>query len=445
MEEPEPPSEPVSPKASEPVSPKAAEPISPKVDPFDPFGLGSSFEENLPPLEPIGRHAFARILLHSADTDEHLEDVFIRHEDSVLALRQAVGIALSTPYVSISFEGAPLVDCLTLEEAGLVHESKVSVVIVQSVTLATSCMDNSIKLWDLETGVCHETLWGHADHVFTVAFSPSGSTIVTASADRTAKLWAFSNGECLAKLEGHSDWVNSAQFSPDELWVVTSSMDCTAMIWDAGTGDCIRTLPQGVNPIFCASFSPCGQYIITSSADRTASIWDASTGEKTRTLAGHSDIVLAVAFSATGKEIVTGSADCTAKIWHGKTVVVAAAARLSLDGIIHSVPPSPCNLVLKEHKDHVTGVVFSPDGKQVATSSMDRTAIIWDATTGERLRTLTGHKGVVTSVAFSPDGHFIITGSRDCTVKVWDAKVGKCLGTLEGHGAKVTSACFMPY
>lgn len=76
---------------------------------------------------------------------------------------------------------------------------------------------------------------------------------------------------------------------------------------------------------------------------------------------------------------------------------------------------------------------------------MDRTARLWDAATGERLRILNGHSGVVTSVAYSPDGHFVVTGSRDCTVKVWDAKVGKCLGTFEGHGSKVTSACFMPY
>merc|ERR1719408_142533 len=88
---------------------------------FDPFAFDPLPKVELPERT---RHEFAHILLHSADTDDYLGEVFARHTDTVLALRQNVSITLAMPYVSISFQGEPLVECLTLEEAGLVHNSK---------------------------------------------------------------------------------------------------------------------------------------------------------------------------------------------------------------------------------------------------------------------------------------------------------------------------------
>ena len=56
-----------------------------------------------------------------------------------------------------------------------------------------------------------------------------------------------------------------------------------------------------------------------------------------------------------------------------------------------------------------------------ARPSYDGTAIIWDATTGEPLRTLAGHTHLVNSAAYSPDGQFIVTASYDGTARIWDA------------------------
>ena len=58
---------------------------------------------------------------------------------------------------------------------------------------------------------------------------------------------------------------------------------------------------------------------------------------------------------------------------------------------------------------------------------------VWDAQSGECLRTLEGHSDFVTSVALSGDGTRIVSGSWDKTVRVWDAQSGKCLRKLEGH------------
>lgn len=71
------------------------------------------------------------------------------------------------------------------------------------------------------------------------------------------------------------------------------------------------------------------------------------------------------------------------------------------------------------------------------SGSWDNTVKLWDAASGELLRTLKGHDLAVTSVAFSPDGRFIVSGSLDQSLKLWDARSGALLMTdfdIEGHG-----------
>ena len=67
------------------------------------------------------------------------------------------------------------------------------------------------------------------------------------------------------------------------------------------------------------------------------------------------------------------------------------------------------------------------------TASVDKTAKVWSAASGECLRTLMGHTCQVKSAVFSPDGQQVLTASRDGTAKVWSAASGACLLTLMGH------------
>lgn len=91
---------------------------------------------------------------------------------------------------------------------------------------------------------------------------------------------------------------------------------------------------------------------------------------------------------------------------------------------------------LKGHKDAVMAGVFSPDGKRIATASKDRTAIVWDATTGAVVQRLEGHANCVTSVAFSGDGRRVVTGSLDRTARVWDVAKGELIAALAGKHAQ---------
>ena len=70
------------------------------------------------------------------------------------------------------------------------------------------------------------------------------------------------------------------------------------------------------------------------------------------------------------------------------------------------------------HTASVHRLAYSPDGKRLASASVDGTLKVWDAQTGQELLTFKGH---VWSVAFSPDGKRLASGSNDGTLTIWDA------------------------
>ena len=79
-------------------------------------------------------------------------------------------------------------------------------------------------------------------HVISVSFSPDGKTLVSGSDDNTIKLWDVETGQEIRTLKGHDSFVTSVNFSPDGKTLVSGSWDKTIKLWNVETGQEIRTL-----------------------------------------------------------------------------------------------------------------------------------------------------------------------------------------------------------
>jgi len=339
-------------------------------------------------------------------------------------------------------------------------------------TLVSVSRDNTIKLWNVETGEEIRTLKGHYG-VQSVNFSPDGKTLVSGSWDNTIKLWNVETGEEIRTLKGHNGPVNSVNFSPDGKTLVSGSGDKTIKLWNVETGQEIRTLKGHDNSVISVNFSPDGKTLVSGSGDKTIKLWNVETGQEIRTLKGHDNSVISVNFSPDGKTLVSGSDDKTIKLWNVKTGkeirtlkghdIYFRSVNFSPDGktLVSGSGDKTIKLwnvetgqeirTLKGHDSYVNSVNFSPDGKTLVSGSLDKTiklwnvetGKLWNGSTGQEIRTLKGHYGVQ-SVNFSPDGKTLVSGSLDKTINLWNVETGKEILTLKGHDNSVISVNFSP-
>ncbi len=78
--------------------------------------------------------------------------------------------------------------------------------------------------------------------------------------------------------------------------------------------------------------------------------------------------------------------------------------------------------MLKGHENKINSVIFSPEGKYLASASSDNTIKLWNVEDKSEVATLKGHSKSVTSVIFSPDGKRLISSSQDYTIKLWSTE-----------------------
>jgi DNA-binding beta-propeller fold protein YncE len=272
------------------------------------------------------------------------------------------------------------------------------------------------------------TLTGHTNGVFHVAYSPDGKLLATSSKDHTVKLWDAASGKEVRALKGHTNDVYSTAFRPDGKVLASASEDKTIRLWEVATAKELQVLRGHSGDVYGLAFSPDGKVLASGSMDHDVRLWDAATGKELRVLRGHGSRVCTVAFSPDGKRLVSacgtpssgsGEAGGEIKVWDVSAGKEVFALPTASQGVIT--------------------VVFSPDGKRLAGSCLDRTVRVWELATGREVLALRGHTLHVYTVAFSPDGRRLASCSgmwsqdRGGEVKVWGLPAGRELLSFQAH------------
>src|SRR5262249_8417735 len=149
------------------------------------------------------------------------------------------------------------------------------------------------KLWDMATWREIETIKGHAEGIWAVAFSPDGKTLITGSEDNTAKLWDVNRGLESGALGQHQSEVSSIAFSPDSKRLAIAS-NFSLMIWDVATGQPARSFTE-FPAIRCIAYSPDGKMIAAGHMGPDTIALRNTANDQRLVLEGHKDGVLSVA------------------------------------------------------------------------------------------------------------------------------------------------------
>jgi WD40 repeat protein/DNA-binding CsgD family transcriptional regulator len=353
-------------------------------------------------------------------------------------------------------------------------------------TALSASYDHLAILWDIETGAEIRRFVGHEDWLWTVAFSPDGRTMLSGSGnqeggspDTTMRLWNLETGEEMRRFEGHTDTVRTVMFSPDGRTALSGSFDSTLILWDLNTGAEIRRFEGHTHRVISAAFSSDARTILSGSGDTTLILWDVATGQPIHQFKGHSDAVVSVALGTDGHSAFSASHDRTLRLWDlestaevyqiANTLPVPASVytAFSPDGQTMALRLGPTNVSLRDAEtgqlirylegyegkhlysadwnedDSLRSIVFSPDGRILATGREGGGWILWDAVTGQAIRRFGEGETKFGVLAFSPDGRWLATPG-DAVVRLWDIETGTESRHFEGSSDWVNELAFSP-
>ncbi|KAI9093090.1 coatomer WD associated region-domain-containing protein [Phlyctochytrium arcticum] len=186
----------------------------------------------------------------------------------------------------------------------------------------TSSDDMVIKLWDWEKGWrCIQVFEGHTHYVMQVAFNPKdGNTFASACLDRTIKVWSLGSGVPNYTLEGHEKGVNCVDYyhGSDKPYLISGADDRTVKVWDYQNKTCVQTLEGHTQNVTVAAFHPELPIIISASEDGTVRLWHANTYRLENTLNYGMERAWTVAYMRGSNDVAFGYDEGTVVIKLGR-------------------------------------------------------------------------------------------------------------------------------
>jgi WD40 repeat protein len=285
-------------------------------------------------------------------------------------------------------------------------------------------------LWTRESG---DYLDLHAGaKVRDLDFDSTGEALVTAGDDGFARLWNARTGDAIDAIE-HAAPVVAVDMSPDDRLLATGTDgdDATARLFDLETGDILLEWPGGDDEVREVSFSSGGRYLGAISTDGPHAVFDRDDGwQQVELERGPLASSLDLAFDAdeTRLAITRGN----------EAVVWSLPDGEILRRVVHSDFARDANM---DFDTWINRVAVSPDGGLLGTAGRDATARIWDIGTGEELARLP-HAGPVESILFTPDGRRVATASV-AGARLWELPSGAEVTRVPllsgiGHGLDVS-------
>ncbi|KAJ1729714.1 hypothetical protein LPJ61_003389 [Coemansia biformis] len=262
--------------------------------------------------------------------------------------------------------------------------------------LAVGGQANTVRVFDAETGEGVFSLTGCLKGVNHVEFSSDSTMLLAASSDHTARIWKLDTGRHWKSLTGHIGSVMTAKFSSDASRVFTYSQDRTVKVWDTQRGLCLKTL---------FTFSSChdfdlldsmGARIVTAHMDNAIRIWDTASGKRVHEAVLHKEQVMSVWASRTGERILTNSYDGMLKLVDAHTLEVVTV--MSAPGYRPSRNWARASL--------------SPDERYAMAGSIDGKLFVWDANSGDLVRSLDIHRSAVCDALWHPTGMRVYSAEK---------------------------------
>jgi WD40 repeat protein/uncharacterized protein YjbI with pentapeptide repeats/PAS domain-containing protein len=216
---------------------------------------------------------------------------------------------------------------------------------------------------------------------------------------------------------GHADWVWSVAWSPNSLHVVSGARDGSIKVWDRTTGVLICAMKNAGFTIWSVDWSPDGRLIASGGDNGTITVWDPTSGRVTTTIDNaHTGAVWSVAWSPDGDKLASGGMDGAVKVWNAAT-------------------GQDVSTFNSEYFAGNWSVDWSPDGRHIAFGGLNGTIGVLDTTTGLSANIQQAHTlQTWTFVNWSPDGKRLASAG-DGTVKVWDPVAITLMATLNNVNA----------
>lgn len=312
------------------------------------------------------------------------------------------------------------------------------------------------------------TTWRHDASVRSAVIGSDGQTIISGRSDGQLHIRDMQSGRVISKIKGHANAINDVAIAPDGKLVATGGIDDGVKLWTlvertlVATGKTLRC--EGA--IRHLTFSPNGTKLLVANDVAqigTLKLWDVESGEHRNIDVGN-DWAYGAAFSHDGAMLASGTVKtvhicdvATAKVIRRLTTQLPHVATLAYSPVDDTLavggtrggvelwgPQDTEGHRLGSHADWVRDLVFSKNGRLLASASIDHLVMLWNVTDRKRKDVLRGHNSEVFSVGFSPAANSLISSSADSTVKLWDVRRQQSSATLSDSNSRITALQYSP-